>query len=304
MVFNKYIDLFALNQVSQNTANVYRQELTRFFGFFQNGHSNIQLHDILQYRNSQKDLHPITVAWKMSVIRSFFSFLVQQQVINHNPTIAVKSPRVKRHPNFPTFGLKQFKSLINNLRKDTFRGFRDFCILMCMGRLGMRVSEVCGLSHASFDDDLDQPTFLIFGKGNAIRTVPILDKFEKELHHYLKFYPFAIHGNYPLFPATAKTLKPITPRAIQMIIKRNCEAVGIKQNITPHTLRHFALSRLLKEGQNIFTIQTFAGHSQLATTARYLHQLEKQKDYTMNIVRKKSLMRKTKPQQIKLEVAL
>ena len=291
MVFNKYIDLFTLNQVSKNTANVYRQELIRFFKHINNRNGFVTLKQILQYRNSLTNLHPITIAWKMSVIRSFFSFLVQEQVITHNPALAVKSPRVKRHPHFPSFAFKQFKSLINNVDKTTFKGFRDYCLFMCMGRLGMRVSEVCNLSHASFDDDADQPTFLIFGKGNAIRTVPILDKFSDTLQDYLKFYPFVLQSNYPLFPATQKTVRPLTTRAIQQIIKRNCHQAGIKGNITPHTLRHFALSRLLKEGQDIFTIQTFAGHSQLATTARYLHNLKKQKEYTMNIVHKKSLMR-------------
>lgn len=155
MVFNKYINLFVLNQVSQNTANVYRQELTRFFKQINN--SSVTLEQILQYRNGLTNLHPITIAWKMSVIRSFFSFLVQEQVIAHNPAINVKSPRVKRHPHFPSFALKQFKILINNVERTTFQGFRDYCLFICMGRLGMRVSEVCNLSHASFDDDSEQP---------------------------------------------------------------------------------------------------------------------------------------------------
>ena len=115
MVFNKYIDLFTLNQVSQNTANVYRQELIRFFKHINNKNGSVTLEQILQYRNSLTNLHPITVAWKMSVIRSFFSFLVQEQVITQNPAINVKSPRVRRHPHFPSFGLKQFKILINNV---------------------------------------------------------------------------------------------------------------------------------------------------------------------------------------------
>lgn len=303
MVFNKYIDLFTLNQVSKNTANVYRQELTRFFKHVNNRNGSVTLEQILQYRNSLTKLHPITIAWKMSVIRSFFSFLVQEQVIAQNPAINVKSPRVRRHPHFPSFALKQFKILINNVDKTTFRGFRDYCLFMCMGRLGMRVSEVCNLSHASFDNDADQPTFLIFGKGNAIRTIPILDKFSDVLQDYLQYYPFVIQENYPLFPATSVTLRPLTTRAIQKIIKRNCLQVGIKGNITLHTLRHFALSRLLTEGRDIFTIQTFAGHSQLATTARYLHNLKKQKEYTMNIVHKKGLMRTSKKQQLSLRMA-
>ena len=248
MVFNKYIDIFVLNQVSHNTASVYRQELIRFFKYLKNKNDSVTLEQILQYRNGLTNLHPITIAWKMSVIRSFFSFLVQEQVITHNPAINVKSPRVKRHPHFPTFALKQFKILINNVDKNTFRGFRDYCLFMCMSRLGMRVSEVCNLSHASFDNDADQPTFLIFGKGNAIRTVPILDKFSDALQNYLQYYPFVIQENFPLFPATVVTLRPLTTRAIQKIIKQNCIQVGIKGNITPHTLRHFALSRLIKEG--------------------------------------------------------
>ena len=68
-----HIKLFSLNQVSQNTSKLYYQELVRFFNFIKTDLPNVSIAHILKYRNSFADLHPITVAWKISVIRSFFS---------------------------------------------------------------------------------------------------------------------------------------------------------------------------------------------------------------------------------------
>ena len=159
-----------------------------------------------------------------------------------------------------------------------------------MGRLGMRVSEVCNLRLDSIDDNSDFPVLLIIGKGNAIRSVPILDGVSDQLDRYISKYPLPAIADYPLFPATQNKQRPLTTRSIQLILKRQCQRVGLSKAISPHTLRHFALSTLLKEGYDLFTIQNFAGHSQLATTARYLHNLKQQERLTMDIVRIKSLI--------------
>jgi len=292
MIQNMYIDLFIQNQISPNTARVYDQELGRFFHFAREDIENITMAHILQYRNSLRKLLPITVSWKISVIRSFFSFLAQQQVIDLNPAINVKSPRVKRISQYPHFNSKHFGQLVGNINNN-FKDMRDHCLYLCMGRLGMRVSEVCSLTLENIDNDPDYPSILIMGKGQVIRSIPALDNISETISAYLTTYPGNALHNSPLFPATSSSARPLTPRAVQYILKRRCKALGITNEVSPHTLRHFALSTLLEEGHDIFSIQNFAGHSQLGTTARYLHNLKQQENYTMNFVRKETLIRKT-----------
>ena len=67
------------------------------------------------------------------------------------------------------------------------------------------------------------------------------------------------------------------------MIKRYALQAGFTKQISPHTLRHYALSRMLEDGYDLFTIQQFAGHSQLATTARYLHDLKQNDTYFNNL---------------------
>ena len=184
-----------------------------------------------------------------------------------------------------------FKQLLKIDTQSNFRNSRDFCLLKCMGRLGMRVSEVCSLLLENYDTNAEFPVFLIKGKGNTFRSIPILDHISDDISRYLDFYPFSPEPYSPLFPSSTKTPRHLGSRAVQYLIKRRCETAGLKTQVTPHTLRHYALSTLLKEGHDLFTIQTFAGHSQLATTARYLHNLKQQEKYTMNIIRKNPLMR-------------
>ena len=81
-------------------------------------------------------------------------------------------------------------------------------------------------------------------------------------------------------------------RAVQYIIKQACKEAGISTDVSPHSLRHYALSNLLSEDYDIFTIQVFAGYSQLATTARYLHKLNNENRYRAEFLRKNTLIGK------------
>jgi len=291
MTSTYYINLFSLNQVSLNTAYSYKLELVRFFQFTQTSIKDIHIAHILKYRHSLLGYHPTTIAWKISVIRSFFSFLVQERIVTHNPAISVKSPRVKKHPQFPNFNQTHFKKLLSGSKDNSFYSLRDCCLIRCMGQLGLRVSEVRSLRLESMDDNNEFPCLLIIGKGNSIRSVPLINGIQKTIDQYLIQYPFEPKPNSPLFPASTKTERPLSPRGIQYIVQRYCKRAGLSDQITPHTLRHFALSTLLHNGHDIFTIQTFAGHSQLATTARYLHNLNQQEHYFMNIMHENSLIR-------------
>lgn len=285
-----YIKLFQSNQISRHTRRLYNQELHRFFQFVELGIEDITITHVLEYRNSIMNLNPITVSWKMSVLRSFFSFLTMERIIPHNPAQNVKSPRVRKHPHYPKLNTNDLQKMLPEPKG--FYNLRNRCILQFMGQLGLRVSEVCGLTFEHIDNDLEYPTLLIMGKGNVVRTVPFINGVKEELYQYLSYYPANFKHNAPLFPASRNNLHPMTTRAVQYIVKSQCKKANLSNQISPHTLRHLALSVLYRESKDLFLIQNFAGHRNLATTSQYVHKLNQEENYKMKIFRIKSLIGK------------
>jgi len=272
-ILQDHITLFAANQISPNTARSYRQELLRFASHAGVDIECMTIAHVLDYRNHLTGQSPGTISWRMSIIRSFFTFMVQEGILQHNPALNVKSPRVRRKASYPDLTLTDFTALLESQDQTIFRGSRNRCLIACMGRLGLRVSEACSLELRQV---MTGENLVVMGKGNVVRLIPLFDDVHAEIEAYVKVHRQAVPDTAPLFISSRQGKERIKVRAVQYIIKRACKDAGLRHDITPHSLRHFALSRLLDAGHDLFTIQTFAGHSQLATTARYLHNLNSQ----------------------------
>ena len=128
-------------------------------------------------------------------------------------------------------------------------------------------------------------------KGMAPRLVPLIKKIDWELAHFIDRHRLNRPPTEPVFPSRRSDNRPLTTRAVAHIIKRIYRQTGLKGSISPHDLRPVALSTLLAEGYDLFTIQTFAGHSQLSTTANYLHRLSRQEAFLNTFGDSNSLIR-------------
>lgn len=292
-IITDYINLFASNQISPKTALVYRQELRRFAAFVGVGIEDLTIGHVLDYRNSHNGLAPSTLSWKISVIRSFLTFLVQERVIPHNLALSVKSPRVRRHSRITDFGPSQFEQLVRGIDTRTASGHRNRCMIMAMGLLGLRVSEICGLRLGQVQQHGEQMVLSFTSKGLAHRLVPLIKNMDWEIAQFIDRHRLKQPATAPVFPARASDTRPLTTRAAAYMVGIAYRQTGLAGQLTPHDLRHFALSTLAAEGYDLFTIQTFAGHSQLATIAQYLHRLNQQRTF-LNQLHKNSLIRNSK----------
>ena len=139
---------------------------------------------------------------------------------------------------------------------------RDKVILTLLYSTGLRISELVKLIKR--DIDFDERTIRVRGKGDKDRIV-LFDENTKEL--LLDYLNQCDHDSEFIF--VNKNGNKLTPRYVQMMIKKYADDAGIKKKVTPHVLRHSFATHLLKNGVDIRVIQQLLGHSSLSTTQIY-----------------------------------
>ena len=139
---------------------------------------------------------------------------------------------------------------------------RDKVILTLLYSTGLRISELVKLLKR--DIDFDERTIRVRGKGDKDRIV-LFDESTKEL--LLDYLDVDKHSSEYIF--INKNGNKLTPRYVQMMIKKYADKAGIKKKVTPHVLRHSFATHLLKNGVDIRVIQQLLGHSSLSTTQIY-----------------------------------
>jgi len=211
----------------------------------------------------QRRLAKSSIARKLASVRSWWRFLARRGVIEQNPALQVRSPRLPRR--LPSFLPKdESKDLLDRAVAPSETGRRDHALLELLYATGIRVAELCGLD----DDDLDQShgTVRVVGKGDKERMVPVGAAALAALDRYLALRP-AVDG--PLF--TNHRGGRLTPRSVHRIVGKQARLSGIDRRVTPHTLRHTFATHMLGEGADLRLIQELLGHRRLSSTQRYTH---------------------------------
>lgn len=213
-----------------------------------------------------------TLAVRVSVLRTFFKFLVLRGHLLISPVEMVNTPRYMRKiPSFLT------ESEAEQFLDAPVIELRDKCILELLYSCGLRVHETTGINIA--DICFDTNTIRVMGKGNKERIVPFGSKAERILKHYLKTRSYLklnqLTAENKNLEETALFLnyrgERLSDRSIERMVEKYRKLLGIKKEVSPHTLRHTFASHLLSRGANIREIQEFLGHSSIATTQQYTH---------------------------------
>jgi len=214
-----------------------------------------------------------SIARKISTLRSFFKYLIREQVIPSNPAKSVSSPKVEK--TLPTtltvdeaFRLMESPRSIPEKSSEMSKqnGVRDRAILELLYSSGLRVSELVGLNLNQLDSDLG--IVRVMGKGRKERIVPVGVKAIDALKAYLEGRG-GLTGDGPIF--INHTGGRLTARTVGRLIKKYARHSGIFRKVSPHSLRHTFATHLLDAGADIREIQEMLGHSSLSTTQRYTH---------------------------------
>ncbi|MFJ5963399.1 tyrosine recombinase XerC [Bacillus sp. NPDC093026] len=220
----------------------------------------------------EKGLTRRTISKKVSALRSFYKFLVREQLVKENPFLLVSLPKQdKRIPSF--LYEEELKELFAISDLSTPLGQRNQAILELLYATGMRVSELCSLKES--DLDLTMDTVLVHGKGSKQRYVPFGSYAHEALITYLE------DGRKKLLAkrkdrAEAQVFlnqrgAPLTDRGVRYILTELMKKASSTLHIHPHMLRHTFATHLLNEGADLRSVQELLGHSNLSSTQVYTH---------------------------------
>lgn len=209
----------------------------------------------------------------VSGLRAFYRYLRQQGLAETNPFTGVTLPKLdKPLPKF--LSETQMRDLLNAplmLWKDgklaEFEAFRDSLILELLYGGGLRVSELCALSHGNIEPS--QGVARVFGKGRKERLCPLGPIALQCLKTFVDRFDLAAELTAPV--VCQSNGRRMEPRQIQKLLKIHLAAAGLPLDMTPHKLRHSFATHLLDNGADLRAVQELLGHANLSTTQVYTH---------------------------------
>lgn len=213
-----------------------------------------------------------TINRKLSALRSFYQFMVDNDLVTANPFMEIK---IKNHPDkLPHyFRSKELDVLFSTVYHQTSKyKLRNIALLELFYGTGMRVSEVAGLQMKHVD--FNQANIHVYGKGGKERFVPLGSYAQKALVNYLEnLRPKMLNTNdiSSQYVFLNHLGSPLTSTGIEYILKQLMKATGLPNDIHPHMLRHTYATDLLNNGADLRSVQELLGHSNLSTTQIYTH---------------------------------
>jgi integrase/recombinase XerC len=260
---------------SPHTCRCYQRDLEEFENFLKGsglflsteGAVEMENVDRIAIRKYLSFLHrrnkKSSIARKVSTLRSFYKFLMKEQLVSSNPAKAVSTPKAEK-PLPTALTVDEVFRLVESPMKD--ERLRDSAILELLYSSGVRVGELVGLNLNGLDMDLG--IVKVMGKGRKERIVPIGSKAIEALKAYLEERG-DLDGEEPLFVNLRGGR--LTARSIGRLVKKYTKRSGIFRKVSPHSLRHTFATHLLDAGADIREIQEMLGHASLSTTQRYTH---------------------------------
>ena len=277
-LLDQFMDYLALERgLSANTRKAYAHDLTEFLAFLsRRGRAGIQevvRRDILDFlmESKQKGLAPPSLARRLVAIKVFFRHLAREGLLATNVADAMDSPRLwKILP--PTLSVAEVDRLLAAPDPATVRGLRDRAILETFYATGLRVSELAALTLESMHFDAEYVRCV--GKGDKERVVPIGGRAIAAVQAWLEqgrpaYAARGGGGSRAVF--LSRLGQPLSRITLWRHIRAYARKAGIRQEISPHMLRHSFASHLLANGASLRIIQEMLGHADISTTQIYTH---------------------------------
>lgn len=234
--------------------------------------AQVKLDDLQEFLGwiNERKLSARSQARIISGIKSFYRYLLMENLVGDDPSQLLESPRLGRKlPD--TLSVEDINQLIGALDLSKPEGVRNKAMLETMYSCGLRVSELVGLLLSNLH--LEIGFVKVTGKGDKERLVPIGSVATKHIKIYLE----EIRNRQSIQPGFEDVVflnqrgKKLTRVMVFTIIKQLAEKIQLKKSISPHTLRHSFATHLIEGGADLRAVQEMLGHESITTTEIYTH---------------------------------
>ncbi len=283
--FNYYIENLERNDYSKRTIESYMNNLKRFLSFIEKYYlrienvSQITKNIILDYYDYLKEkenfngrmLSSKTIAQRLIVLKSFFSFLYFEDYIINNPTINIRLPRIENNLNNKVLSEEDIFKIIDSIKPVTPENIRDRAIVELFYSTGIRTSELADIKV--YDIDLKQQVLTVVkGKGAKTRLVPI------GMHaiYYLELYlqksrKYFLNNNNSDYLFLNSRCSPFNRKTLNTLMQKLTKNLSLKIKVTCYTYRHSLATHLIQNKVDISYVGELLGHESIKTTERYCH---------------------------------
>jgi len=263
--------------LSSNTVEAYLHDTDLLFSFLINSENekslqSVTLKDLRKFVLHINDMEfgVYSQARIISGIKTFFRYLVEEKIIESNPSELLESPKLGRKlPDI--LSVEEVTAIIDSIDLSTVNGERNKAIIETLYGCGLRVSELTGLKIS--DLHFKEGIISVTGKGQKQRLVPIVKSARKQIERYIK--EIRTHSKVQKKAEDIVFLNvrggKMSRQIIFLLVKKQAELAGIRKKISPHTFRHSFATHLVQNGADLRAIQDLLGHASIITTEIYTH---------------------------------
>ncbi len=276
--FKQYLQLE--KSLSGNSVEAYIRDVEKLIQFLKFGSveeikitpESVTLNNLREFLHwlNKLGVSPTSQARIISGIRSFFKFLILEDVVREDPSLLIEAPKTGR--KLPQFlSVEEIDKLIFTIDMSSPEGERNKALIETMYSCGLRVSEAVNLKISNII--LEEGFIKVTGKGNKERLVPIGNVAIKQIGIYkeqIRCHLKIKKGKEDILFLNRRGGQ-LTRQMIFIIIKKHSKLAGIKKKISPHTLRHSFATHLIEGGADLRAVQEMLGHESITTTEIYTH---------------------------------
>jgi len=270
---SKYMEYLRFEKLLlANTVDSYTRDLKKFKSFLEE--SNItnytelkkeQVLDFLKFLHI--DQSESSIARILSTLRSFYKFLVREEICRKNLWIQVSNPK-KPIKMLEVLSIDEVERFLDSIPSSTKLELRDKAMFELIYSCGLRVSELINLRLQ--DIDFEEELIRFIGKGDKERITPVGRNGLLYLKKYIRTSRYKIEQEHKSdYVFLNKYGNKITRQGFWKILKKYAARIELDKNIYPHIFRHSFATHMLQKGADLKTVQELLGHSSISTTEVY-----------------------------------
>ena len=265
----------SIKRASPHTVEAYRVDLEQFENFLleiggvesisKAGHQQIRswMVSLMESEISAKSINR-----KLSAVRSIFRFFMKYELVDQDPTLKIKAPKIpKRLVKTTRSSEMTALPLLKPTNHNNLIEWRDYICLIILYFTGMRRSE---LLHLTWNDvDLSRNLFAVLGKGNKVRHIPFNEELKSDLLEYRGVVDQQETAS--SFVICSQTGQKLNPKTLYNIVHKFLSIHSNCEQKSPHTLRHSFATHMLENGGELIAVKELLGHASLSSTQVYTH---------------------------------